>query len=242
MAIDLTDRVCIITGAGRGIGAGVARGFAQRGAHVIATDLKQPAIDQAAMNLTWDVAESAQAHRVVAQVLERFGRVDCLVANAGIYPQQPWHDISDDDWRKVLAVNLDGTWHAARAVAAPMTERGYGKIVTVTSVEVQMGVAVHAHYDAAKAGIIGLTRSLARALGPAGVRVNAIMPGAILTEGELEQFHDQTKAARTLAERQCIPDRILPDMIEPSFAFLCSAESDAVTSQVLCVDHGLVNY
>ena len=242
MAIDLTDRVCIITGAGRGIGAGVARGFAKRGAQVVATDLSPPAIEQAAMNLPWDVADPAQAQRVVDQVVDRFGRVDCLVANAGIYPRQAWHEITDGDWRKVLAVNLDGAWHAARAVAGPMTERGYGKIVPVTSVEVQMGIAVHAHYDAAKAGIIGLTRSLARALGPRGVRVNAIMPGAILTEGELEQFHDQAANARILGERQCIPDRIMPEMIEPSFAFLCSPESDAVTSQVLCVDHGLVNY
>ena len=242
MTLSLQNRVCIITGASQGIGESVARGFAKRGATVIATSLEKPNIDVAAMNLVWDVSDPKAATQVVDQVVERYGKVDALVANAGIYPRQNWHEITDDDWRKVLAVNLDGTWHAAKAVAKHMTKQGYGKIVTVTSVEVALGIAMHAHYDAAKAGIIGLTRSLARALGPDGIRVNALMPGAIRTPTELVQYPDQKAADKRIGERQCLSGRIESDDIEPCFAFLCASESDIITGQVICADHGLIHW
>lgn len=242
MAISLENRVCVITGASQGIGESIARGFAKRGATVIATSLEQPKIENAAMNLAWDVSDPAAATRVMEQVVERYGKVDVLVANAGIYPRQNWQDVTDEDWRKVLAVNLDGTWHAAKAAAKYMTQQGYGKIVTVTSIEVALGVAEHVHYDSAKAGVIGLTRSLARALGPSGVRVNALMPGAIRTPTELIQFPDQESVAKRIAQRQCVPARLESDDIEPCFAFLCASESDAITGQVICVDHGLIHW
>lgn len=242
MTLSLENRVCVITGASQGIGESVARGFAKRGATVIATSLELPDIETAAMNLAWDVSDPAAASRVMEQVVERFGKVDALVANAGIYPRQPWHEITDDDWRKVLAVNLDGTWHAAKSAAKYMSKQGYGKIVTVSSIEVALGVPLHAHYDASKAGVIGLTRSLARALGPSGVRVNSLMPGAIRTPTELIQFPDQEAATKLMAARQCVPARLDPDDIEPSFAFLCASESDAITGQVICVDNGLIHW
>ncbi len=242
MTLSLKDRVCLITGASQGIGEAVARGFARRGGIVIATSLQAPAIDEAAMNLAWDVSQPEQARQVMQQVIGRFGRIDALVCNAGIYPRQPWHEITPADWQKVLAVNLDGTWHAIQAAAHHMTRQGYGKIVTVTSVEVALGVPVHAHYDASKAGVIGLTRSLARALGPQGVRVNALMPGAVQTPTELAMFPDQENVAKRVNERQCIPGRITPEAIEPSFAFICAAESDPMTGQFLCVDQGLIHW
>lgn len=242
MSLRLDGCVCLITGAGQGIGESVARGFAASGATVVATSLEKPSVAEAALNLAWDVSDPDQAQAVVQTVAERFGKIDALVANAGIYPRQHWRDISNDDWRKVLAVNLDGTWHAAQAAAQVMAKQNYGKIVTVSSIEVALGVPMHAHYDAAKAGIIGLTRSLARALGPDGIRVNALMPGAIRTPTELEQFPDQQLSAKLCGERQCIPDRLEPDDIEPTFAFLCAKESDAITGQVICADHGYIHW
>jgi 3-oxoacyl-[acyl-carrier protein] reductase len=240
--ISLDNRVCLVTGAGRGIGRGIAEGFARRGARVVATDREAPQLETAALNLVWDVADAARAETVVAETVEKFGRLDAFVANAGIYPRQPWHEITFDDWRKVLGVNLDGAWLGAQAAARVMQKQGHGKIVLVTSIEVVFGPDAHVHYTASKAALIGLTRSLARALGPSGVRVNAIMPGAVNTEGEREQFPDEEAIAQAVAKQQCLPQRLEPGGIEPSFAFLCSEESDAITGQVLCVDHGLVHY
>src|SRR5437868_6967821 len=113
MAIDLTGRVCVITGAASGIGATVARGFARRGATVVATDRKPPTDPSTAMRLAWDVTDAGRATEVMAEVVQRFGRLDALVANAGIMPRQPWDQVTPDDWRSVLSVNLDGVWHGA---------------------------------------------------------------------------------------------------------------------------------
>lgn len=242
MSIDLSGRVCVVTGAGQGIGRGIVEGFIQRGATVVATDLTAPSIPGAALALPWDVADPAAADRAIAAVVAKFGKLDALVANAGIYPRQPIDQITPERWDKVIGVNLDGTWHAARAAAAAMKPRRYGKIVTVTSITVVATQPNLAHYITAKAGVIGLTRAMAREIGRDGIRINAVMPGAIRTEGELRDFPDQAAIAKAVDEKQCIPGRIDPPMIEPSFAFLCSAESDAITGQVLCVDHGLTNW
>ena len=241
MSIDLTGRICLITGARQGIGAAVAEGFTRRGATVIATDLEAPSLP-VAYNCAWDVTSHTRANEVVADVLERYGRLDVLVANAGTYPRQDWSAITEEDWRTVVGINLDGAWRACQAAARPMVEQGYGKIVTVSSIEVNLGVAMHNHYDAAKAGIHGLTRSLARSLGANGVRVNCLMPGAVMTETEMSQFPDLDKTAKICDEHQCLPGRVLPEHIEPAFAFLCSAESDVITGQVLCADAGWIHY
>lgn len=240
--ISLQGRVCVVTGAGRGIGRAVAEGFVKRGAIVVATDLQAPQVVGCHLHLAWDVAQPEAAERVLQRVAEQFGRIDVLVANAGIYPRQPWDEISLDDWEGVRSINLDGAWYGARAAAKIMQRQGYGKIVLVSSIEVEFGTDVHIHYTTSKAAIIGLTRSLARALGRNGVRVNAIMPGAVRTEGERELVADEGLVARKVAKKQCLPDRVSPEQVEPSFAFLCSEESDAVTGQVLCVDNGFVHY
>lgn len=240
--IDLSNRVCLITGAGHGIGRGVAEGFVKRGALVVATSRKTPDVAGAAMNLAWDVGDLSQAKSVVDQVIAQFGRIDCFVANAGIYPRVPWTDITHEDWRHVQGVNVDGMWAGAQEVARHMVTRGYGKIVLVTSVEPYMGTGAHIHYTTSKSAALGMTTALSRALGPKGIRVNALMPGAVRTETELQQFPDQERVAKVLAERQCLPSRLEPAGIEPAFAFLCSSESDAITGQVLCVDHGLIHY
>jgi NAD(P)-dependent dehydrogenase (short-subunit alcohol dehydrogenase family) len=141
MPIDLTDRVCLITGAGSGIGAALALGFAKRGATVVATDVRAPAHSpDIAMSLAWDVTDGSRAQQVVKEVVGRLGKLDVLVANAGIMPREPWDRVTPESWRKVLAVDLDGVWHACRAAAEAMTARNYGKIVTVTSVEVRLAL------------------------------------------------------------------------------------------------------
>jgi len=241
MAIDLNGRVCLITGAAQGIGAGLARGFAHRGARVVATDVEAPQHAEAELNLAYDVRDATRAGEVVEETVRRCGRLDAFVANAGVMTRQSWDAISPGDWRDLLQLNLDGAWHGAQAAARAMKQGG-GKIVFVSSVEIVMGVADHCHYDAGKAALVGLTRSLARALGKDGVRVNCVLPGAVQTEGEAQFFPDQESLARTLCERQCLPHRLTPDGIEPVFAFLCSSESDCITGQIICADHGLVHW
>jgi len=240
--IDLNQKVCLVTGAGEGIGAGIVRGFARRGARVVATDIQTPQHAEAEMNLAYNVSDAARASQVVEETVRRCGRLDAFVANAGVMTRQRWDEISPDDWRDMMRVNLDGAWHGAQAAARVMKEQGSGKIVFVSSVEILMGVADHCHYDATKAALIGLTRSLAHAVGKDGVRVNCVMPGAVQTEGEARFFPDQESLAQTLAERQCLPHRLTPDGIEPVFAFLCSSESDCISGQVICADHGLVHW
>lgn len=239
MAIDLTGRVCVVTGAAEGIGAEIATGFTRRGAVVVATDIRPPVLDGVAMSLAWDVTQAEAAQRVMDEVTKKYGRVDCFIANAGIYPRHEWDEVTPDDWAKVHRVNLEGTWWGCQAAAKVMAPRGYGKIVTVTSVTVRSGSPNLTPYVAAKAGVIGLTHSLARAVGKQGIRVNCVMPGAIQTEAEKRLFKDQAQILESLNASQAIKGRIKPDQIEPTFAFLCSAESDAITGQVLAVDQGM---
>lgn len=241
MAISLQDRVCVVTGAAQGIGAAVVRGFAKRGAKVVATDVQPPDLPEAAMSLAWDVTDPEAAKRVMQAVLEKFGRVDAFVANAGIYPPKNIEDVTPDDWQKVIRVNLDGAFYGAQAAGEAMKLAGYGKIVLVSSIQVQIAPAVQTPYVSSKAGIIGMARSMSRAFGPSGVRVNVVMPGAVRTPTEDDIF-DPAVVAKWVAENQAINERIEPEDIEPSFAFLCSSESDAVTGQVLCVDLGVIGY
>ena len=129
MAIDLTGKVCLVTGAGAGIGEAVVRGFARRGAMVAATDLRPPVIDGAALSLPWDVTQQKQADPIVAEVVERFGRLDALIAVAGIYPLQPWNEVRPEDWRRVVGVNLDGAFYASQAAGRAMAERGNAELL-----------------------------------------------------------------------------------------------------------------
>ena len=242
MAIDLTDRVCLITGAAQGIGQAVAHGFAKRGAIVVSTDIEAPHDQEVAMRLAWDVSDPERAVPIIERVVAEYGRIDAFVANAGMYPPHEWHELTIEEWRRQLSVNLDGAWSGIHTAGRVMVNQGYGKIVAVSSVQMRLGPARHIPYTAAKAGLVGLIRSMARALGPHGVRVNAVLPGAVRTPAELELYPDQEALAQKLAELQCLPARLLPEGIEPSFAFLCSAESDAITGQALCVDHGVIHW
>lgn len=250
-SIRLDDRVALITGAAKGIGAGVAIGFAQRGAKVVLTgrqpdEAPPPALEQArqyqpeAIYRRLDVRDFDRACEVAQEVAERFGRLDVLVNNAGIYPRTPFTELDPAEWHEVIDVNLHGCFNCAKAVTPIMVRQGYGKIINVSSIQFLLGSPNLTHYIATKGGLIGFTRALARDLGPYGIRVNCILPGAILTEGELRDFPHQEEVARMLDEKQCLRGRILPADIEPTFAFLASGESDPITGQSINVDQGWV--
>lgn len=244
----LDGRVALVTGAAKGIGAGVAVGFARRGARVMLTG-RQPG-DAPPASLTaaqavgeadytpLDVSSYEQARAAVARTVERFGRLDVVVANAGIYPKVAFWAMTPEQWQEMQTVNLTGTFNTCRAAIEPMIAAGYGKIITVSSINAQIVQPERAHYVASKLGIIGLTRGLARDLGPKGIRANCILPGAVQTEGELAAFPDQDAVLAEVNRRQCIPGRITPADIEPAFAFFAAAASDAITGQCLTVDLG----
>jgi 3-oxoacyl-[acyl-carrier protein] reductase len=198
----LEGKVAVVTGAASGIGAGIARSFAEHGASVVLVDVTTgPGIDAqvgelsrfgaAAVHHRTDIADEAAVTDMAAAVLDQFGHVDVLVNNAGIFTQALVEDLSVADWDRVLAVNLRGTFLCTRAFLGSMLERRSGRIINIASQLGQIGGTEVAHYAASKAAVIGFTKSLAREVAQRGVLVNAVAPGPIETpilENETEQW------------------------------------------------------
>jgi 3-oxoacyl-[acyl-carrier protein] reductase len=189
----LADRVILVTGSSRGIGAEVAVKAAAEGAVVAvhynrSADAAQRTIERVRAAggegdcFPADISDGGQAERLVEQVLDRFGRVDGLVNNAGLTQVGPFLEIAPAEWEEIIRTDLTAAFHTCRAVLPSMVERGDGAIVNIASRLAQMGIAETAAYSAAKAGLLGLTRSLAREFGPRGIRINAVAPGVTITE------------------------------------------------------------
>jgi 3-oxoacyl-[acyl-carrier protein] reductase len=203
----LADRVLLVTGSSRGIGAEVAVKAAAEGA-VVAVHYHRSR-DGAERTLARvreagaegdcfaaDISDGVRAERLVAQVIDRFGRIDGLVNNAGQTQVGPFLDITPDEWESVIRTDLTAAFHTSRAALPSMVERGSGSIVNIASRLGQMGITETAAYSAAKAGLIGLTRSLAREFGPTGVRINAVAPGMTVTEMTADLLDSETGRAR----------------------------------------------
>ncbi len=235
MPMLLEGSVALVTGGAAGIGAAIAGLFAEEGAHVIVLD-KSAGANVAQV----DVRSRAQVQGVVDETLRRHGRIDVLVNNAGIYPRQDFVSMTEAQWDEMQDVNLKGAFHCAQAVLPGMIARRSGKIVNISSVTFHLGVKRLAHYVAAKGGVIGLTRSLARELGEHNIHVNCITPGAIATEGE-PQFVTPEQVEAMVAQ-QCLQRRILPLDVARACLFLASRLSDGMTGQTLNVDGGWVMY
>ena len=242
MGIDLGGKICLVTGAAKGIGRGICLGFARRGAHVFAgcrCPRNDAVFDSAGITqIPMDVTRPEQVSAAVERIERDCGRIDVLINNAGVYPRQDFAEMTEADWRNVLDVNLHGAWRCAHAVAAGMSKQGSGSIINVGSVEFNFVPSRHVHYLASKGGLVGLTRALARELGPDGVRVNLLHVGAVRTEGELALGLDAAELERDLNAKQCLTGRQTPETVEPTFAFFASEASGDVTGQCLTVDHG----
>jgi 3-oxoacyl-[acyl-carrier protein] reductase len=243
----VADKVAVITGAGQGIGREIARVFAEAGAMVVAADVNEEGVHETSdlivgdsQALCVDVADPESVSGMRASVMERYGRIDVLVNNAAIFStiqMKDFDQISFDEWEQVIRVNLTGTFLCCQAVAEPMRERGRGSIVNVSSATVLSGRPFYLHYVTSKSALVGLTRGLARELGPAGVTVNTIMPGSVDT-GIPRDSITGTQAAEIVAA-QSIHVRVSPSDVAAATLFLASEGARTLTGQTLVVDGGL---
>lgn len=234
-------KVVIVTGASRGIGREIAAQFAAAGAQVacVATSLEGAAKTADAIGgkaFACDISDSASVDALIEAVIAQMGTPSVLVNNAGITRDTLMMRMKDDDWDRVIDVNLKGAFLTSRAVARSMMKARYGRIVNITSIIGLGGGAGQTNYSAAKAGLVGLTKSVAKELGSRGITCNAVAPGFIqtdMTEELSAEFSDQvvkTAPAGRLG---------LPADIAPAVLFLASEEASYITGQVLVVDGGL---
>ena len=243
------NKVVLITGAGQGLGRSFAHRFADSGATVIVSDINESAAVQVAqdisasnseaMPLVMDVSDENSVSAGIDQVVSTYGRLDVLVNNASIFStlkMRPYDEISVAEWQKVIDVNLTGVYLCIRYAAVPMRERGWGRIINISSAVVTMGRPNYVHYVASKAGVIGLSRSLARELGPYGITVNCVLPGATDTEIERETVTPEQREA--LIRMRSIPRGETPEDLSGVVLFLASDDAGFMTGQSLTVDGG----
>ncbi len=242
----LTDKVAIVTGASRGIGRAIALALAAQGAKVVASARNGEALDNLvaeikgqggeATAVVGDVAVSTDAARLIEQAVDAYGQVDILVNNAGITRDGLLLRMKDEDWDAVLDTNLKGAFLCIRAAAKVMSKQRSGRIINISSVVGEMGNAGQANYCASKAGLLGLTKSVARELARRNVTVNAITPGFIVTD----MTDGMTDKAREAMTEQIPLGRLgEADDIANAVIFLCSDQSSYVTGQVLGVNGGM---
>jgi meso-butanediol dehydrogenase/(S,S)-butanediol dehydrogenase/diacetyl reductase len=238
-------KVVIVTGAGSGIGAATAKRFGGAGAQVVLNDRTRGALEAVAAGFdsgrvvlqTGDVSEQADAEALIAAAIDRFGRLDVLVNNAGVVPTGPILEASVQDWRKVMAVDVDGVFFCTRAALPHLVQAG-GNIVNVSSVSGLGGDWNMSFYNAAKGAVSNFTRSLALELGAQGVRVNAVNPGLTFT-GLTQDIKRDQELMRRFAERIPLGRGAEPEEVADVIAFLASDAARYVTGVNLPVDGGL---
>jgi 3-oxoacyl-[acyl-carrier protein] reductase len=245
---DLSGKVAVVTGGRRGIGRSIAETLAQRGADVMIGDCTEDpgrgtaaeisaATGRRVVACCVDVANSASAKEFIESAIQQFGRVDILVNNAGITRDNLMIRISDEDWDSVLNVNLKGAFNCCKAVARQMMKQRFGRIINITSVVGLAGNAGQANYSASKAGLIGLTKTLAKELGSRNITVNAVAPGFVitaLTDVLPQEFKDAAIKMTPLGRSAT------PEDIAHAVAFFASDDAAFITGQILSVDGGFV--
>jgi len=244
--LKLTGKVALVTGAAQGIGKAIALLLARNGADAIVSDINVEKAEETAkeirsigpkaMAVKVDVANLNDVERMVEGILEKLAKIDILVNNAGITRDKLILRMTEEDWDAVLSVNLKGTFNCTKAVIRHMAKQRSGKIVNIASVVGEMGNAGQANYSASKAGVIGLTKTIAREYAQRGINVNAIAPGYIetpMTEALPEKAKEELK--------KLIPMERLgkPEDVAEAVLFLVSEESSYITGQVLNVNGGI---
>jgi len=243
--IDLNDKVAIVTGSGRGIGRAIALKLAENGATVVVNDIDRSAQAMASeiqatgkksLAVTADITSSADVAKMVDAAMDAFGKIDILVNNAGINRDQLLMRMSEEDWDRVLDVDLKSVFLCTKAVLRPMLKQHRGRIVSIASIVGLAGNPGQANYAAAKAGIIGFTKSIAREVASRGITVNAIAPGFIDTEMTQRLPENQRQELMARIPLGCLGT---PEDVANAVAFLASNEAGYITGQVLTVDGGM---
>jgi len=243
----LLDKVAIITGAGRGIGAATAKKFSQEGAKVVVADLNQEDVNNTVMEIQAaggeavgmivNVTDRELIEKMINDTVQNFGRLDILVNNAGITADGQLLKLTEEQWDRVIDVNLKGVFIVSQAAARVMKEQGSGVILNASSVVGLYGNFGQTNYAATKWGVIGMTKTWAKELGKSGVRVNAVAPGFILTP-MTEKMPE--KVLEMMKDKAPLKSLGYPEDIANAYAFLASDEARFITGTVLSVDGGVV--
>lgn len=244
------QQTVLITGGSRGIGAASVLAFAKAGYRVAFTwhssddaarrvveTVQQTVPGSTVLAIRADAADSAQVRDAVAQTARELGGPQVLVCNAGIAQQKLFTDLTDEDWRRMMSVDLDSVFYACRAALPGMIREKYGRILCVSSMWGQTGGSCEVHYSAAKAGVIGLCRALAKEEGPSGITVNCVAPGVIDTD-MMASFTEEDRAA--LAEETPVGRLGTAEEIARTLVFLASPDAGYITGQVIGQNGGLV--
>lgn len=248
----LEDKVVVVTGGGRGLGQAYAIEAARLGAKVVAGDVLDcgntirqiKAAGGSAIGVGLDVTQMATATAMAESAMETFGAIDVLINNAALYGALTggkFDMLDEDEWDRTMDVNVKGIWNCCKAVVPYMKTAGRGSIINVASLAATYGLPFALHYTTSKAAVIGMTRGLARELGRNEIRVNAIAPTAVLTEGTSEFFGDKTDGAmETIMQDQSLKRNPTPDDMVGTVMWLASDASGFVTGQTIAIDGGTV--
>ncbi|MEK9702621.1 MAG: SDR family oxidoreductase [Deltaproteobacteria bacterium] len=244
----LADRVAFVTGGGSGIGAAIVQALAEQGARVAFVDILEDAsnsliqqlsdVDHQPLFIQCDLTDIGALRQAIQRVYQELGPIGILVNNAASDERHEVDKVTPDYWDSAMDVNLRHQFFAAQAVRPHMQELGSGTIINFSSIVWVFGGAAFVAYATAKAGVVGLTNSLAREFGADDIRVNAIAPGAVVTERQLRLWYTEQQADE-LANRQVIKRRLLPEEIARTVLFLASDDSRMITKQCITVDAGL---
>jgi p-cumic alcohol dehydrogenase len=250
--MELGGKVVVVTGAARGIGREFARGLGLAGARIVAADINDcgataellAAAGVLAIPVRLDVRDAAAARDMADAAVKAFGRIDALINNAALYGSLRggrFDAIAEPDWDAAMSVNVKGVWNCCRAVVPAMRQAGGGSIVNMASLAATYGMPFALHYTTSKAAVIGLTRGLARELGRDRIRVNALAPSAVLTEGTREFFGDKLdRALDVIKTGQSIQRNLTPADVVGTALWLISDAAALVTGQTIAIDGGTV--